>query len=307
MSRRANCPPGPVITSLGRLRCRTARPDNTFSWRMTALPSWLALASAASQSIEDPSAIDSASFSSAAESDLLTTHLLCQAHQRAAHRHARRVGRGLAERLGDVLIAAVHLDPCDDRLAFFRAQPRERRLVALQRFLADRRLERRRAPIRRVLVEHARCRRPLRAPHFVANTIDDGLPKVGLQRALVARLELIDALDGADDRFLHEIVGVHQVAAPPRQTTARPPAQRRQKAAEQAVQRIGIAALRPLDQIEGSVNVDTLVIHERRWTRIPYRTGTRMISVPRAALKGYLQPCHCDSSPYAGDHAAPLI
>src|ERR1044071_8133269 len=106
---------------------------------MTAFSSWLALASAASQSIGEPAGVDSARRTSIALSDLLTAHLLRQPKQRAADGHARGVGRGFVERGGHILIAAVHLDPRDDRLALLRPQPGQRRFVALERLPANRR------------------------------------------------------------------------------------------------------------------------------------------------------------------------
>ena len=49
-------------------------------------------------------------------------HLSDEAHERALDRHAGGVGGWLSQQSGQFLMRKAHLDPGDDRFAFFRAQ-----------------------------------------------------------------------------------------------------------------------------------------------------------------------------------------
>ena len=55
-----------------------------------------------------------------------TLHLLCQTNQRPLRGLPRRIGAGLVERLGELLVGVAELDAADDRVLFFRPQPLER-------------------------------------------------------------------------------------------------------------------------------------------------------------------------------------
>ena len=52
------------------------------------------------------------------------------------------------------------------------------------------------------------------APHFVANAIQDRLPKIGLHRADVSGLEGIELPQHVEHRFLHQIAGIELPFAP---------------------------------------------------------------------------------------------
>src|SRR4029077_13186647 len=101
--------------------------------------------SAAAQSIGVPSSTAPAR-SGTSPSLTATFHFLRQPHERPLSRLACRVGRGLAKCLGQLLVAAAHLDPGNDGLLLLRLQPLERALVAVHRLVPNRLLERRLAP-----------------------------------------------------------------------------------------------------------------------------------------------------------------
>src|SRR5919197_600231 len=84
----------------------------------------------------------------------------------------------------------------------------------------------------------------------------------------MARLELIDALHGANHGLLHQVIGVHQIARPARQSAARPAPERRQESRKQSVHGIRIAGFGTLDQIDSAI--DWGLIHE--WSVPPYDT-----------------------------------
>ena len=68
-----------------------------------------------------------------------------------------------------------------------------------------------------------------------------GLTQVRLQRAVVARLEVLDVPERLGERLLHQIFGVAQIARPSRQTTTRPAPQWALMPPNQVVQRLRVA------------------------------------------------------------------
>ena len=245
-----------------------------------------------------------------------------QPQQRAADRHARRVGRWLAERLRHVLIAAVHLDARDDRFALFRPQPRERRFVALQRFAADRGFERRRAAIA------SRCRRARVAPAsaWLRRTSSRMRLTIAWRRYACSAPSCRDS-NRSIRLTARTTVSCTRSSVSIRsrlQRGSRPLAQRRsdgQKARKQPVQRVVIARLGTFDQIVRAVDagradtrdhlaefygrvISARVVHGRPRTGMPDRAGFRMIKVPRPGLKSHLQSSHCDSGPDTSNDAA---
>src|SRR2546421_12833422 len=95
-----------------------------------------------------------------------------------------------------------------------------------------------------VLIECRGDGRAGAATHLVADPIHYRLTEVRLQRPLMSRLERVDAFDGAQDRFLDEVVGIHQVARPAWQAAAGPAPERRQAAGKEASEGSGVGGLR---------------------------------------------------------------
>jgi hypothetical protein len=86
--------------------------------------------------------------------------------------------------------------------------------------------------------------------HFVSDPIDDRLAQVRLKGAFVPWLERSETLQGSHGRVLDEILGVGEVARPTGQPAPRPTAQGGQRAAEEPVESLAIASLRPVHQFE---------------------------------------------------------
>src|SRR5262245_8010027 len=94
------------------------------------------------QSTGAPSAMRIARSRSLRSSGSGFMHGLRQLDQRSRHRHASGIGGGLADRLGDLLVAEAELDAQHDGLALLVAQPGERALEALHAIAPDHFVER---------------------------------------------------------------------------------------------------------------------------------------------------------------------
>src|SRR5262245_1623193 len=102
-------------------------------------------------------------------------HVLREAQERPLHRHARRVRRGLALQLGDLVVGAVHLDPRHDELAVRFGQPRQRRFVTGERLAADQGGEGRRRLGQQVFHPGEGAVAGTGAPHLIADLVEDRL------------------------------------------------------------------------------------------------------------------------------------
>src|SRR5258705_7514307 len=120
--------------------------------------------------------------------------------------------------------------------------------MPLERSAADRLFDWRGAERRTVALEHV-GRPALRPSHLIANTIEERLPKVRLERAVVARLEGTETLHDVRERVLHEVVGVERSPGPGRQTAVRPFLKPRQIAGTEGVQGLSVPTPRPREQV----------------------------------------------------------
>ena len=157
------------------------------------------------------------------------------------------VGRRLAKRLGQLLVAVAHLDPGNDGLPLLRLQPLERALVAVHRFVPNRLLERRLPAIDLETIEIGRIGLSSFAAELVANAIEDRLPQIRLKRTDTAGLEALDPLKRLDQSVLDKVVGVGQIARPPGQSPAGPALERLQMAGEQAFECLAVPCTRAVD------------------------------------------------------------
>jgi len=79
------------------------------------------------------------------------------------------------------------------------------------------------------------------ATNLVANSIDQRLPQVRLQGALVARLEVVDVPEGLHKRLLHQVFSVAEITSPAREPAASPPPERTLMPTNEIVERLRIA------------------------------------------------------------------
>jgi hypothetical protein len=77
--------------------------------------------------------------------------------------------------------------------------------------------------------------------NLVADPVDERLPQIRLQRALVARLKVVEVPEGLHKRFLHQIFGVAKIAGPAWQSAAGPPPERRLVPTNKIVERLRVA------------------------------------------------------------------
>jgi hypothetical protein len=88
---------------------------------------------------------------------------------------------------------------------------------------------------------------------FVPNAIHQRLPQIGLERALVTRLESLDPPKRLQQGLLDKILCVGGVTRPPRQPTARPASEGRDVAREQRLKSCAVARANTLEELERRV------------------------------------------------------
>src|SRR5712692_186557 len=136
-----------------------------------------------SQSTGVPSLIDSVRRRRVASSSARMDRLP-EPDERPRHEHARRVRRGVAKRLGDLLEGEPHLDSHDDRLLLLFGKSRQRRLVLRERLGADRSLQWGGRLVRLILAEILVARFAPHAPDLVENLVPKDRAEVGQERSL---------------------------------------------------------------------------------------------------------------------------
>ncbi len=129
-------------------------------------------------------------------------------------------------------------------------QLRECRLVALERLPTDGFLERRLSRFEAHVVQTDHRRRAALPAEFVAQAVEHRLPEVRLQRADAPRLEVLHLSERPQEGVLDEIIGIGEVAGPPREPSAYPTAKRRKMPRHQSFERLAVAAANALDQRE---------------------------------------------------------
>src|SRR5688500_8355791 len=145
---------------------------NRSSARRRRSSSLVRTSAADSQSTAVPSARAAATSSSG--SSLATLELLGQTEECSGGRHACGVPRRLPERLGHLFVRQPHFHPRNDQVALWLAEPRQRRIVAIELLLPDGGLERRRAVPGSLIVEIFKGWSPPLTPKFVANPVHHG-------------------------------------------------------------------------------------------------------------------------------------
>ena len=86
--------------------------------------------------------------------------------------------------------------------------------------------------------------------HDVENAVHDRLPKVGLQRSLVTGLKHVEPAQAGHDGVLHEVGRLQHAARRLRQPPACPPAQGRDTALQQPLERYVIAVPDSIEKID---------------------------------------------------------
>src|SRR5262245_45827616 len=91
-----------------------------------------------------------------------------------------------------------------------------------------------------------------RPANLVPDPVHHGLTQVRLERGVHSVLEHVDSLQGVDDGFLDQIVGVCDVARPVRQPSARPPLEERNLAGEDGIEGASISFACSREQLHGA-------------------------------------------------------
>jgi hypothetical protein len=118
---------------------------------------------------------------------------------------------------------------------------------------------------------------PRSTSQFVAETVRDGLPQVGLQGSATAGVKVFNPPKRSDQGVLDKVVRVREIARPRREPAARPPAKRADVPSDEALERIFVPLPDPFDQIKGRLEGILLVGHLRS-----RGVGTRPDSNPAA-------------------------
>ena len=108
---------------------------------------------------------------------------------RAVYGLARGLAGWLAKGAGQLLVAVPQLDASHDCLPILLAQPGQRGVVPLQRLPTDRLFQRADRVSCHFLVQRHVLRPAAGAPHRIPDPVHQGLPQIGLQRAVVPRFE----------------------------------------------------------------------------------------------------------------------
>src|SRR5262249_12192805 len=117
-------------------------------------------------------------------------HALRQLEERTSHHHARRVRGGLAQRVGDLLVAVAELDLENDPLLLLFGQSSERGFVALHRVASDHLLDHREPAIGKVRRERLTRSLTRGPPDLVPQRVEQDPAEIREERALPDRLEL---------------------------------------------------------------------------------------------------------------------
>src|SRR5688572_8621712 len=169
----------------------------------------------------------------------------------AAHRQSSRFGARPVADCGELVVVVAELQPADDEHLFLVRQRRQGLLVAGVLLGGGRRLEG--GWLQRwQLAEHVvqlSDRTSRHPPQFVADPVVDGLAQIGLERALAAILEHLDAAERLQQYVLHDVGGVADTACPPREPPAGPAEERVAVAAEQGAQGMIVATARAMEEL----------------------------------------------------------
>ena len=157
--------------------------------------------------------------------------------------------------------------------------------VRLQSLAANQGLERRIVVGWSGAVERGGRRVATRPPDLVADAVHHGLTEVGLERAVRAVLEDPDLTQGRDHRFLHQVVGIHQVASPGRQAAVRPPFQGRTRADKDLVQGGLVPGASPFQQLHGA--------GRSRSSLVTGTPGAAFFAGIGHLLRGFYRDCPC--------------
>jgi hypothetical protein len=144
---------------------------------------------------------------------------------------------------GNLGITLLQLDASDDQLAILRAEALQRRFVPVNGLMADGLVERRRGRVSvlPLLVQLGYPWIPSDPTNLVADLVDEGLPQIRLQRALVARLKIVEMPEGLHKRLLHQIFGIAKIAGPAWQAATCPPPERGLVPTNEIVERVCVA------------------------------------------------------------------
>lgn len=154
-----------------------------------------------------------------------------------------------------------------DGLAIVRAKPAEGALVAIERLPADHLLDGRRPGPGDAAVQNDLLSALTGALRQRSDPVQDGGAEVGLQGAVVLGREVLEATQGRQQRVLHEIAGIAEVAGPGREPAAGPSLEARPVAPDQLLLRRGLPLLHSLEEDQGG-HARAKVLPAGRWTPV---------------------------------------
>src|SRR4029450_4342462 len=143
-----------------------------------------------------------------------TLHFLGETHEGTLRHLARRVRSWLVKHQSQFFVAVAQFNARDDRLPLLGFQTLERLLVRFDLLTPDCCLQWRAWGLGFDAVEIRQLRLAPFAAQFIAQTIEYGITQVCLQRTHAPRLEALDLPKRSEQRVLHKIVGVGEVARP---------------------------------------------------------------------------------------------
>ena len=117
-------------------------------------------------------------------------------------------GVGLPRTAGELVVRTAQLQARDDRFPIPILQAAERALVPLHLLPSDRLLDRRRPIVGDLRVHRGVLASTSGSAQLVPDAVHQGLPQVGLERALMARLEVLDPLQRSEEGFLNKVLGI---------------------------------------------------------------------------------------------------
>src|SRR5262245_52664639 len=120
-----------------------------------------------------------------------------------------------------------------EQLLVLLRQPGETALVAVHEILPDRDFQRRRAPVGKRLGDLGGSAPAVGPPDLIPYTVEDGRANVGLEAAGATHFDVVEALDGGEERFLNEVGRVQEIACAHGQAPAGPRAEPRQIARQE--------------------------------------------------------------------------
>jgi hypothetical protein len=90
----------------------------------------------------------------------------------------------------------------------------------------------------------------------VTDAIDDGLPEIGLESALIAHFDGVDVPQDAEHRVLYQVLRLHQAAREVGQASSRPAAERRKASRHEVVEGVRVTLAVSFEELDRRLGVE---------------------------------------------------